>query len=77
MRFAREPAPSSCSVGEAQFRRILLRAAIHHIPTRYVREPSNNMQEAASSLIQKRVDANHQAHNSFIIRTLDQKIVEL
>ena len=73
---AGEPALSSCSVGEAQFCRILLKVAEQYISTWCVRDPPLNMTELVKSLIQKRDEARQHDRNNHIIRTLYLQIAE-
>ena len=54
MWFSRETAPTSCASGEARFRRILLRAAKHHIPTGYVRDRPDRLTAEARDLARER-----------------------
>ena len=66
--------PSSCSTGEAQFRRILLRAARHHIPQGHIPHHIPNLTDETKRLIRQRDDLRTTDPTHPNIRVLDQHI---
>ena len=77
MWFSRETAPTSCSAGEKRFRKILLRAAKHHIPAGFVRDRLTSLPDEAKRLARERDELREENPNHPQISVFNQLIEEI